>query len=245
MQSVADISPPKLSGLDLVRLSQGFSCVFWGLPVSLLFCVQFLLTETVVLSPEMRASLAGLHFSLFVAALVVVCFGAWRLGRVRVFGARWRRWSAAALCCALLCLYFTPFLYWWQAQPEEWLYTVNVFGQVLAVIALLIVLNLLCIELGRFLGDRSLVRESQVFLGLNAVVLALPSSAAFTWSAIASARLGDSASVGLEFLRIFRLYESFRMPIFVVLFLPVSLTLANLWRVKDMLVDELKKLPAA
>jgi hypothetical protein len=31
--------------------------------------------------------------------------------------------------------------------------------------------------------------------------------------------------------------------LFILLFLPISLTLANIWRVKEILLGELKKLP--
>jgi hypothetical protein len=143
----------------------------------------------------------------------------------------------------LLILYFSPFLYWWRAMPENTFYTLNLFGMILSLIAFLVSLNFLSMELGRFLGDHSLLKESKLFLGLNALVLAVPSSCAFVWATLRSAHLDSTQSLGLEFSNLFQLYYMWRLALFIILFLPISLTLANIWRVKEILLDELKKLP--
>jgi hypothetical protein len=141
-------------------------------------------------------------------------------------------------------VYFSPFLYWWRALPDSAFYTLNLFGLIFSLVVFLIALNSLSMELGRFLGDHSLLRESRLFLGLNALVLALPSSGAFAWATVRGFRADSSENVGLEFLNLFRLHYPWRLMLFVLLFLPVSLTLANIWRVKEILLDQLKKLPS-
>ena len=243
METVVETPPPNLSGFELVRLYQGFSCVFWGLPVGLLFCVQLLVLDVVVADPGIRTSLSHLYFCLFLAVLALVSFGALKLVGVQVIGDLWRRRARICLLSSLLSLYFSPFLYWWRARPEETLYTLNLFCLIISVIAFLVSLNFLSMELGRFLSDHSLRKESKLFLGLNALVLAVPSSGAFAWAAIRSRRLDSTQSLGLEFLGLFRLYYTWRLALFIILFLPISLTLANLWRVKEILLEELKKLP--
>lgn len=244
METATESATPKLSGLDLVRLSQGFSCIFWGLPVGLLFCVQLLILDVMVADPRIRTSLSHLYFALFCAILAVICFGAFKLWTVKVIGDIWTRRARFCTWAAVLCLYFSPFLYWWQAVPYDVFLTINLFGLILSVVLLLISLNVLSMELGRFLGDNSLRRESKLFLGLNALVLAVPSTGAFAWVTYQSLQGKSTLNIGLQFLNLFRLHYPWRLTLFVILFLPVSLTLANLWRVKEILVDELKKLPA-
>src|SRR5436309_2684633 len=127
METVAESAPPKLSGLDLVRMTRGFSCVFWGLPTAMLFCIQLLISKIVVSDPFTRSSLEHLYFFLFFAVLGIVCYGTLSLAQVTGVGPGWRRWARICLVCSGLNLYFSPFLYWWQALPDEPRYTLNVF----------------------------------------------------------------------------------------------------------------------
>lgn len=213
--------------------------------MSLLFCIQLLITDVVVVDPTSRQSLEHLYFGFFCAALGIICVGAIKLVRVEGVGSRWRKRARACVVTSVLLLYFSPFLYWWKALPENSYYTLNLFAMILAVVAFLSALNLLCIELGHFTGDRSLVAESRVFLGLTAFVLALPAAWAFGFAAMRSLQADSSENLGLEFVNLFRLHATLRLGLFIILFLPISLTLANLWRVKEMLLDELKKFTAA
>lgn len=240
---MADTAPVKLSGLDLVRLTRGFSCVFWALPLAVLFCIQLLISAMAVADPFIRSSLADLYFFLFCAVLAIACIGTYWFSRVEGVGERWRQRARICLACALLTLYFSPFLYWWQAFPEKAFYTLNLFGLILSAIVLLVSLNLLCVELGRFYGDHSLRRESKLFGALNALILGLPTASAFGWAALQSLPENSPDGLGMEFVNLFLIPYYWRMTVFIALFLPVSLTLANLWRVKEMLLDELKKLP--
>lgn len=235
-------TPPRLGAVDLVRLSQGFSCVFWGLPVALLFCVQILLLDVLVADPRLRISMRQLYFMLFLTMLATICVGTWKFCLVKVIGPRWRTRGRSSFVFAVLVLYFSPFLYWWKALPYHLYLTLNLFGLILVVIGLLISMNLLSIELGRFLEDRSLRKESKLFLALNALVLAVPTAGAIGWAALVSWKNQSVDSFGLGFLALFRLPYPWKLMLFVLLFLPISLTLANLWRVKEILVERLKQL---
>lgn len=224
-------------------MTRGFSCVFWGMPAATLFCIQLLIGRAVISDPFIRISIGQLYFFLFFATLGIVCYGLLSLTQAEGVGPLWRRWGRIGLVSAALNLYFSPFLYWWQSFPDEARYTLNVFALILSAIVLLVSLNLMCVELGRFSGDRSLQGESKLFLILNAVILGVPAISAFAWAAIQSWQRGSGESLGLEFIDLFRLPSYWRMLLFVLLFLPISLTLANVWRVKEMLLDELKKFP--
>ncbi|MSR65494.1 MAG: hypothetical protein EXS18_06900 [Verrucomicrobiae bacterium] len=201
-----------------------------------------MILHTVVADPFMRSSLGQLYFSLFVALLAVVCFGTYKLSKVSTIGDRWKRRVRISLALAAINLYFSPFLYWWLTMPDSAFYTMNVFAFIGSVILLLFSLNCLSMDFGRYLGDSSLVVESRLFLGINVLVLALPSSGVFVWAAIRSWHVDSTQSVGLEFLNLLELPYLWRLTLFIILFLPISLTLANLWRVKEILVDGLKKL---
>lgn len=240
--AVETATPPRLNAVDLVRLSQGFSCVFWGLPVALLFCVQIHLLDVLVADPRLRISMRQLYFMLFLAMLATICVGAWKFCLVKVIGPRWLSRARCSLVFAALILYFSPFLYWWRALPHNLFLTINLFGLILVVIGFLISMNLLSMELGRFLGDRSLRKESRLFLGLNALVLAVPTAGSIGWAVMVSWKNESLASLGLGFLALFHLHYPWKLMLFVLLFLPVSLTLANLWRVKEILVERLKQL---
>src|SRR5689334_19435613 len=97
MEAVVTSSPPRLSGADLVRLSQGFSCIFWGLPVALLLAVQLLILGIVVTNPFMLDSMSLLYCFLFGAILALVCVGAYKLLKVAILGERWRRRARTCL----------------------------------------------------------------------------------------------------------------------------------------------------
>src|SRR5262245_24254847 len=122
METVVESAPPKLSGLDLVRMTRGFSCVFWGLPTAMLFCIQLMISKIVVADPFIRANLNYLYFFLFFAMLGITCYGTLSLAQVEGVGQQWRRWSRLCLACGALSLYFSPFPYWWRELPTEVLY---------------------------------------------------------------------------------------------------------------------------
>src|ERR1700688_4782265 len=118
---------------SLARLVRGLSALFWGLPITLIICVQTAKTEM----------LRGFGIIPPVAVTSWLMFGLWQLGH---FQKQERIWISAlerAKLLSLVVLGLSPFLYWWNQVPEQPFYT--------AVIGVLGVCGLL------FLSDLNLV----------------------------------------------------------------------------------------
>src|SRR5579871_3793067 len=106
---------------SLGRLVRGLSALFWGLPISLIICVQAASTNTLE------------HFNILPALITNgwLCFGLWQLGH---FQKQERVWIAAldrAKFLALLNLGLSPFLFWWKERPGQAFFAVAV--EVMAV----------------------------------------------------------------------------------------------------------------
>ena len=144
----------------LLRVSRGFSCLFWSLP--LLSAVHALVLAS-FLPARWLLGLQPLSF------LPLIC-GLWML---RASGGLTPRWSVRISRLSFLTLvavYLGPFLVWWTLAPLRLYFAVNAGLHYLATVALLMALNALAAECARGLGDAPLRREALAGLGM---VLAL------------------------------------------------------------------------
>ena len=159
----ADRSPPEIPAeaaagdpARLVRMSRGYACLFWSLP---LLSVAHALALAVFLSPRwMIGALAG-------SFLPLAC-GLWML---RAGGAGAARENARLGRVALLALVaadLSPFLVWWSVAPTRIYFAANAGAHYVAMIGLLAGLNGLAAESARRMGDAALRRESQAGLAM-------------------------------------------------------------------------------
>ncbi len=222
---MADTSPNAELMRSLGQLVRGLSALFWGLPLALIVCVQ-------------TAKTAMLQSFNVLPPMVVtgwLVFGLWQLGS---FQKQERIWVSAldrAKLIALVNLGLSPFLFWWREMPEEPHYTA-VMG-VMAVSGLLFLsnLNLVLHRLSAMLPDESLRQETKYFTTLNRFLV-----------------LGILV-VGLVFYLLVRFPEvlpswsdllgrlepgTLWLMVFLVL-LPLAMTMALLWKIKEVILDGL------
>jgi hypothetical protein len=154
----------------LLRVSRGFSCLFWGMPV-LAAGHAIGLTGTLPVRWTLGVLLA--------AFLPMLC-GLWRLRIGGALTARWDRRVGQSLLVALAAMYLSPFLAWWNAAPMQGYFAANAAAHYGMLVVLLAGLNRLAGEAARWMGDAGLRREARAGLGM-VLWLSLCTVAALAW----------------------------------------------------------------
>lgn len=225
---VALVAGPQLESRDLVALAQGLSCWLWGIPAAVLLSIREMPFEW------------GMPFQvpLFAVPYLLVLVGAFKMARIRSCGDRWRSEARRALGLCLFALYLAPFLFWWRRWPQSVYLMGNVWVLIACGIALLAQVNRLVRSLGAALGDPALAAEAELFRAVVWIVLGLPTLAAFVYVIAASFRTGEH--VTLRFEAALLATPSWGLALLLV---PLSITLALVWRAKDLALSHLKNSP--
>lgn len=142
---------PPLDPSRLLRMSRGFSCLFWSLP---LFSAAHGMALISLLPPR------GM-FAVLLAPYVPLACGLWML---RAGGGLTPRWGAKVgrvTWLALVAVYLCPFWVWWTLAPLRLYFAANAAAHYLTMLGLLAELNGLAGECARGLGDVPLRREAR------------------------------------------------------------------------------------
>jgi hypothetical protein len=216
---------------SLGRLVRGLSALFWGLPVALVICVQVAQSDIFQ------------HFNLIRPAVANIIPPAiangWLLYGLSQFGhfqKQERVWINAldrARLLALINCGLSPFLYWWNQEPQQAFFTVAV--EVLAVSALVFLanLNLVLYRLSVMLPDENLRQETRHFTILNRLLV------------LGILIFGGVFAILLhhqQFLLMIGNYSVALAPtgLWVLLFLvllPLAVTMALIWKIKQVILD--------
>jgi len=142
--------PQPLETARLLRVSRGFSCLFWSLPL-LALSTAYALKSTL----PMR----------WMFALLLICFlpmicGLWTLRASGDLTPRWGRRIGRISMLVLVVVYLCPFWVWWTLTPTQLYFAANIALYALVMLLLLVELNRLAGECARWMGDTSLRRES-------------------------------------------------------------------------------------
>lgn len=228
--AIADtLMPETPPNADLLRslgnLVRGLSALFWGLPVALIVCVQTAKTEI------LRS------FNILPPIVVTgwLLFGLWQLGHFQKQERIWMNALDRAKLIALVNVGLSPFLFWWKQVPDE-RYFMAVTG-VMAVSGLLFLsdLNLVLRRLSAMLPDESLRQEAKHFTALNRfLVLAILLLGLVFYLLIRFPEVLPSVSDLLDRLEPGTLW----LMVFLVL-LPLAMTMALLWKIKEVILDGL------
>jgi hypothetical protein len=140
----------------LLRMSRGFACLFWSLP---LLSAAHAMALKSWLSPRWMIGL------LLASFLPLIC-GLWMLRAAGNLTPRWGVKIGRVSMLALVAIYLCPFLVWWSFAPTGIYFAVNAAAHYVAMIGLLAGLNRLAGESARRMDDASLRRESQAGLGM-------------------------------------------------------------------------------
>jgi hypothetical protein len=164
---VADLTPSPDLLRSLGRLARGLSCVFWGLPITLLASVPDVQTQWLGNVGWLARLLAP------VAATGMMLFGIWELGAFQPQERVWQAARSRAQVVALLNFGLSPFLYWASQAPSVQYFAYAALLLHLCELLLLATLNSLLERLGAMLPDATLRAETRLFATVNRVILML------------------------------------------------------------------------
>jgi hypothetical protein len=208
---------------SLGRLARGLSAVFWGLPLALVICTQAVRTEWI------RA--LGIVPPILVTGLLL--YGVWMMG---AFQPQERIWMAALNRTRLLAFVnfgLSPFLYWWSQVPGNSYFIIAVMSFAVGGVFFLSSLNSTLERLGAMLPDETLRAETRQFTLVNRWLL----SALLVFAAIVAV-VGQSPMRDTLFTRILDLAIQFHRVVFIaLLLLPVAMTMALVWKTKEVILE--------
>ncbi len=201
-----------------LALSQGFSYIFWSIPLAILLATGRLYV----------AVLDYLALPTFLVPVFIFLRGFIILRRVRDLTPDWNRILLKAIGVGLLLLYFAPFSFWWQRQPQVDYLMANVFALSLASSWAFWLANRLTEELAKYLSNKTLRVEARLSAVIVLVLMFAP-LATFAYVAIFSAIQYDiplyQAAEVLEHARRIRW-------MFTLMLSPIALTAMLLWKAK-------------
>jgi hypothetical protein len=215
-----DLPPNRELLPSLARLVRGLSALFWGLPVTLIVCVQ-------------TAWVDGLRRLNILPPVIVtgwLLFGLWELGHFQKTERVWLAALTRAKLLGLACLGLAPFLFWWNRAPSQIYFQQMALLFLLAAILFLSELNVVLRRLTAMLPDETLRAETRQFTALNRVVL-------FGLLALFVAYLGLDrlralprwVAAGMEYSR--------QGGLLLLLLFPLAMTMALLWKIKAAILD--------
>ena len=200
----------------ILRMSRGFSALFWGLP--LLSAAHALALLAVV--PVRWLSLA------YPASFLPVAWGLWMLPRDGEWTPHWHGKLGRAWLWTLAAFYLSPFAVWWPQVPLRIYFAVNAAAHYAATLGLLVALNRLAGAAARGLGDAALKREALAGTGM-VLWLSGCTVGALAWM-FHRAGLFE-AGLATVLLRIAGLPAEAR----TLLLLPYAMTAYVMWRAKE------------
>lgn len=207
---------------SLGRLVRGLSCLFWGLPLTLVLYVQTARMDwldafgTAAIVPA-----AGL------TALLI--YGLTLMGGFQKQERVWTNSIERARLVGLVCLGLSPFLHWWHRLPFVTLYAVSVILLILFGLLFLLQLNHVLLRLTAILPDEMLRHETQFFAGFNRTILSVIPLMLGSWMVLSQVkvlpqRIIDLLRVADEIGLWFMLF---------LLLIPVATTMALIWKIKE------------
>jgi hypothetical protein len=223
--SMSDVPPNSELLRSLGRLVRGLSALFWGLPTALIICVG--------------TASAGWFRAFSIVPVLgstgLLVYGLWQLSSFQRQERPWRHALDRAQFVALINCGLCPFLYWWNKMPEQPFFTVVVALLALSGLLFLFNLNLVIARLGEMLPDETLRQETRQFTALNrSLLVSLVALAALYVFLLQTPGL----PVPLPGL-LLRLQHVSHGVLLLLILLPLSLTMALLWKTKEIILESI------
>jgi hypothetical protein len=208
---------------SLGRLVRGLSALFWGLPVALIVCVGtagFGWLRIYGVVPPLAAT--GLLF-----------FGLWQLDSFQKQERPWRNALDRAKIFALINIGLSPFVFWWNQQPELIFFNISVLALTLSAWCFLLSLNTVLVRLGAMLPDETLRHETRQFTSLNRILLL-----ALLLVAVLRVLGAHIPNVPRQFGPVLALWDRGALLLLILLsLLPLAMTMALIWKTKEVILD--------
>jgi hypothetical protein len=208
---------------SLGRLVRGLSALFWGLPVTLIVCIG--------------TALAGwLRFYGVVPPLAttgLLFFGLWQLDSFQKQERPWRSALDRAKIFALINVGLSPFVFWWNQQPELIFFNISMAVLALSAWFFLFSLNTVLVRLGAMLPDETLRHETRQFTSVNRKLLL-----ALLGVAVLRVVVARIPRLPADFGPILALWDHLGLLLLILLgLLPLAMTMALLWKTKEVILD--------
>ena len=233
--------PESLPNAELLsalgRLVRGLSALFWGLPISLVVCVQTARGDW--LQP------AGVLPPMIATALLF--YGLELLGHFQKQERVWQTALDRAKIFALINIGLSPFLYWWNRVPSQAFYGSVVEIMILSGLFFLFCLNPMLWRLAAMLPDETLRLETKTFTAVNRYLLlfALALISFFFLVARVKPLLLDRLFQLVVALYPFQnsagsaalwLDRGGTWGVLFLILLPVAMTMALIWKIKEVIL---------
>lgn len=209
-------SPP--SPRCLLQIARGFSCSFWGIPLSLLL---FFGAVDVDIMERVR-------LPAYILGVLLVYIGFIFLHRSKPVTRRWKTWAGQGLILSFILVYFSPFVYWWSHRPFTGFYVGNMLALVACATWLMFSVNRLAAEVGMALQDRTFAIEADLCgwstVGLMMIPLLITTGLTLYYAGVAQLDwITEWVSVQSE------------MPVWLYFFflIPITLTMTSAWKAKE------------
>jgi hypothetical protein len=220
---------------SLGRLVRGLSALFWGLPATLVVCFHAVRTENL-------RSLSAIGPSICTGLLL---FGVWQLAGFQRQERIWRSALDRAGLVGLVNFGLSPFLYWSSKIPGNLFYSSMVMLMSITALLFLSSLNIVLRRLGAMLPDEGLRVETRQFtlLNLNLLLATFVLAAAYQLMT----RL-PHLPMSLQIISsLFSERGGFWFLVLLIPFvlLPLAMTMALLWKTKEVILDNVFGSPQA
>ena len=216
---------------SLGKLVRGLSALFWGLPISLLVSVGTLVAGWF---NNPLPAMAGTGLLLY---------GLWQIGYFQRQERPWRVALDRARLLAMVNFGLSPFLFACHRIPAQPYYVIAVALLGLSALFFLFDLNLVLARLGAMLPDETLRQETQQFTVINRTLLVMLLVVVVAYFVVV--RMPDlprTLLAGLEWLNQAKLWSLVMVLVFFLL-LPLSITMALLWKTKEVILESLFSTP--
>lgn len=208
---------------SLGKLVRGLSALFWGLPLALVVCFHTVKAD----------SLKTYQIVPPIASTGLLLYGLWLLG---AFQKQERVWRNALDCARLLGLInvgLSPFLFWSNKMPQNEFFGISVIILSFSGLLFLASLNWVLRRLGAMIPDEALRLETKQFTSVNLNVLTLSFLVAILYLVLS--RL-PALPLFLQTIVIMLDERNFWLLVLLVL-LPMAMTMALLWKTKEVILD--------
>ncbi len=208
---------------SLGKLVRGLSALFWGLPLSLVVCFHTAKAD----------SLRIYHLVPPIVSTGLLLYGLILLSAFQRQERVWRTALDRSMLLSLVNFGLSPFLYWWNKMPQNRFFTAVVIALTFSGLLFLVSLNGVLRRLGAMIPDEALRLETRQFTALNLNLLSVTFLTAAFYVVVSRIR---DLPVFLQAFMIFLDEGNFWLIVLLVL-LPIAMTMALLWKTKEVILD--------
>jgi hypothetical protein len=211
---------------SLRRLVRGLSALFWGLPAALVIAVQ----------TGRGDWLKPLGFGPITCAMLLLLYATILLGRFQTQERVWMTALERARLVALINVGLSPFLFFWSKVPGNLFFMIMVEIMFLTMLVFLYLLNSVLARLAAMLPDETLRSETKLFTRLNQTILLIIIPALPLWFVLRGFDTLPRVVVEVMLLieRGGAMLELMLWMFFLLL--PVAMTMALLWKTKEVIM---------